>query len=392
MVDLYKKVNYRFKDGKPGETSLVRDEVSGKKDVIDLGYGEVDFDTPSHIKEAAKKAIDSGFTRYALPTSGIDELRNAIAEHEKKYNNINADPNENILATVGGQLSIHLALQTVLNPGDEVIIADPCFMSYHPAINFAGGKLKPVEVRDERESRIDPEDVKEAITPNTKVIVLVSPDNPTGSVLERGDVKAISEIALDNDLVVLSDEIYSRFVYDGKKNYSIASFPDMLERTITINGFSKAYAMTGWRIGYIIAGEYLMNYLNKLHTNYVLTITSFVQKGAVAALQSSQECVDEIVTTCESRLEALVNGIQDAKGITCKKPKGSFYAYPNVEATGMSSLELAKYIAREARVVTYPGTAFGPSGEGHLRIATSATNEERIKEAAERITEACEKL
>lgn len=375
------KLSKSFPLASNSEIGQVRQLVKGKKDIIDLGYGEVNFDTPVHIREAAKKALDEGFTHYALPPEGIQELREVIAEKLLRDNIIKCDPNSDIVVTVGGQLAINLIMQSVLNPGDEVIITDPCFMAYPTAIQYAGGKIHYVPVREERNFRIAAEDIKKAVNKNTKLIVLVSPDNPTGSCLTKDDMEKIAEIALQNDLFVLSDEIYEKYIWTENGHFSMAAIPGMREHAVTLNGFSKSFAMTGWRIGYAVSGnKSLMANMKALHQLYVLTITSFAQKGAIAAIIGDQKPVNNMIKEYGERMNLMVEGLNKIDGVTCHKPGGSFYVYPSIKGTGMKSFDFAKLMATEAKVLVYPGTAFGPEvGKDYLRLSLSVTKEEIVE-------------
>jgi len=380
------KFSERFPLASNSEIGQVRQIVRGEKNLIDLGYGEVNFDTPDHIREAAKKALDEGYTHYALPPEGIKELRDAITDKLLRDNNIKSNPDTDIVVTVGGQLVINLIMQSILNPGDEVIIADPCFMAYPGAIQYAGGKIQYVPVREERNFRIAPEDIEKVINNNTKLIVLTSPDNPSGSCLTKEDMEKIGEIALKNNLFVLSDEIYEKYIWNEYGHYSMAAIPEMKNNVVTLNGFSKSFAMTGWRIGYAVtANKDLMNNIKALHTLYVLTITTFVQKGAIAALTGDQKPIDNIIKEYGKRMNLMVERLNKIDGITCHKPGGSFYVYPSVKGIGMTSFDFAKLLAKEAKVLVYPGTAFGPNaGKDYVRISLSTTDD-KIIEATERI-------
>lgn len=373
------------------EIGQIRRLVRGEPDLVDLGYGEVNFPTPKHIREAAEKALEEGFTHYALPPEGIQELREAIAAKLKRDNNIDCDPNTELVVTVGGQLGINLVFQSALNPGDEVIVSDPCFMSYPTAISFAGGVIRYVPVREERDFRLDPADIHKAVNKKTKVIVLVYPDNPTGSCLTREDLIDIAEIAEEHDLLVLCDEIYERYMWDGHEHVSMASLTDRKDRIITLNGFSKRFAMTGWRIGYVMARKPLVDNIKALHMLYVLTITSFAQKGAVAALEGSQKPIDEMIKEYDTRRRLMVEGLNKIEGISCPNPWGSFYVYANVKQTGLSSFEFAKRLATEAKVLLYPGTAFGKAGEGYVRISLSIDKKD-IGEALTRMENSIGKI
>jgi len=383
------KFSERFPLASNSEIGQVRQLVRGEKNLIDLGFGDVNFDTPDHIREAAKNALDEGYTHYVLPSEGIKELRDAIADKLLRDNNIKSDPDTDIVVTPGVQQAVNIIMQSILNPGDEVIIADPCWMAYPNAIQFPGGKVQYVPVREERNFRIAPEDIEKVVNKNTKLIVLVSPDNPTGSCLTKEDMEKIGEIALKNNLLVLSDEIYEKYIWTEHGHYSMAAIPEMKNNVVTINGFSKNYAMTGWRIGYIVtANKDLMNNIKALHAQYVATINSFVQKGAIAALIGDQKPINNMIKQYEKRMNLMVEKLNKIEGITCHKPGGSFYVYPSVKGTGMTSFDFAKLLAKEAKVLVYPGTAFGPNaGKYYLRLSLSVT-ESKIIEATERIAKA----
>jgi aminotransferase len=380
----------RIRELELGEINILRALVKGVK-FINLGYGEVDFDTPEYIREAAKKALDEGFTRYVIPIEGFADLREAIAEKLSRENGVDVNPDKEVLVTTGVQEGINLVMQTLLNEGDEVILADPCYMSYPQAIRYAGGIPVFVQVKEERDFRIDPEDVEDKVTSRTKLLVLVSPDNPTGAVLPKDDLEAIAEIALRHDLIVVSDEIYEKFIFGDHRHYSIASLPEMKERSIILNGFSKAYAMTGWRVGYIAADESCMEPIKRLHSNLVICANSIAQKAALAALTGPQHYVEEFRKEFERRMNLAVNGLNRIHGIKRNKPGGSFYIFPNVKSFKISSFQLAKHVAKDVKVLLYPGTAFGKGGEGYLRLSLT-TSQDNIKEALVRIKESLEKL
>ena len=384
-----KIVASRIRELEVGDVNIVRDIVKGVK-FINLGYGEVDFDTPEHIREAAKKAIDEGFTRYVIPTEGFTDLREAIAEKLSKENGVDANPDKEILVTAGVQEGINLVMQTLLNEGDEVIITDPYYMVYPKAVRYAGGIPVFVQVKEERDFRIDPEDVEKRISARTKALVLVSPDNPTGAVLLKEDLEEIAEIARRHDLIVISDEIYEKFIFGRRRYYSIMSFSEMKERSIILNGFSKAYAMTGWRVGYVVADESYMEHMKRLHSNLVICANSIAQRAALAALTDSQDCVKKFRKEFERRINLAVNGLNRIRGIKCKKPGGSFYIFPNVKSFGISSFQLAKHIVKDAMVLLYPGTAFGKGGEGYLRLSLT-TSRDNIEKALERIRTSLER-
>lgn len=343
-------------------------------DVIDLGYGDIDFNTPEHIKNAAKKAIDENFTKYTAG-QGIPELRYAIAEKLSKENGIDVNSNTEITLVAGGMEGIYTLMQALIDVGDEVIIANPCYMPYKKAIRYSGGLPVSVYVKEKRDFRIDPLDIERKVTSRTRAILLVSPDNPTGSVLTRNDLEAIAEIAKKYRLLVISDEIYEKFVYDGEKHLSIASFPGMKEHTITLNGFSKAYAMTGWRLGYIVADEAIMEPIIKVH-NMIFPLCSITQRAGLAAMTGPQDSMKEMIREYQTRKDLAVDELNKTEGITCYNSRGAIYVYPKISALEMSSHEFSMHLLKEAKVLTYPGTAFGDGGEGYLRMSLAASRKD----------------
>lgn len=368
----------------------IMDYAKGLSDIVYFNIGEPDFITPDHIREAAKRAIDEGFTHYTS-ISGIPELRRAIAEKLKNENRIDADAESEILVTAGAQPAFFAVCQTFIEPGDEVIVQDPFYAGYEVSLRVVGAKIIPVRVEEQKNFVIDPQDVEAKITDKTKMIILISPDNPTGSVIDETTLKTISEIAQDHDLIVVSDEIYEKFTYDGIRNYSIAALSGMEDRTVTINSFSKTYAMTGWRVGYIAADKALMKDISKVHHTMNVCAGAISQKAAAAALTGPQGCVNEMLTEYDKRRREIVSLTNKITGFKCPMPRGAFYVFPNTQAFKMSSLDLAVYIIKEARVVTVPGSAFGGAGEGHLRFSY-ATSLNEIREGVSRIKEATEKL
>lgn len=352
-------------------------------DVIKLTVGEPNFDTPQYIKDAAKKAIDDGMTHYA-PNAGIDELREAVAE---KYKGCwDGYTKGHVIITVGAMEGLLLSMLTLLDPGDEILVPDPCFPNYYGQANIVGATAVPVPTYEKFDYRIQAADIESAITPRTKAMILNSPCNPTGAVLTKEDVLEIAEVAKKHDLWVLSDEPYDSIVYDGITPYSIAEAPGMRDRVMVLNSFSKAYAMTGWRIGYLLAPE--PEYITKmaqLQEAVASCVSTFSQVAAVEALKS-RSCVDQMVADYTRRRDILIDGINSIPGFSCRKPAGSFYAFVNIKAFGKSSQEFAEELVEHARVVTVPGSAFGEMGEGHLRLVF-ANSDENLKEAVRRIDE-----
>jgi len=358
------------------------------KEVIHLEIGEPDFDTPKYIKEAAIKALNDGYTHY-VPSAGIPELREAIAEHIAKTRNIEVSPEE-VVVTPGAKPIMFFAILACVNPGEEVLYPNPGFPIYESLINFVGARAVPIPLLEKNDFRIDHEYVKKKITKKTKMIILNSPENPTGGVLTKEDLKVIVDCIGDrDDVLVLSDEIYDRIIYEGKHE-SIASFPGMKEKTIILNGFSKIYAMTGWRLGYGVMRKDLAQKVAQLMTNSNSCTSAFIQMAGVAALKGSQKDSERMVEEFKKRREVIVSGLNKIKGITCKKPRGAFYVFPNITGIGMDCRKLGDYLLYEAGVAVLPGTSFGSYGEGYLRLSF-ANSVENIKKALERISAVLEK-
>ncbi|MCC9295606.1 pyridoxal phosphate-dependent aminotransferase [Clostridium sp. WLY-B-L2] len=352
-------------------------------DVIKLTLGEPNFDTPINIKEAAKKAIDDGYTHYC-PNAGMDELRRAVADYYKKYSKEYTF--ENVIITVGGLEALTLSLFATINSGDEVIVPDPGFPNYVGQVMIAGGKPVPVPIYEENDFKIKPEDIEKAITSKTKAIVLNSPSNPLGSVLDKSDIEAIAKIVEKYDLLVYSDEVYDKIVYDSYKNFSMAEIPEVRNKVIVINSFSKSYAMTGWRLGYIVADKNIISNMPKLQEGMVSCVPTFIQKAGIEALNGSQIAVKKMIEDYARRRDILIDGLNNIPGITCKKSPGSFYAFPNIKSFGKTSQEFAEELVRGAKVVVVPGSAFGEMGEGYLRLVF-ANSDKNLQEAVARIDE-----
>jgi len=355
------------------------------KDVVHLEIGEPDFDTPKNIKEAAVKALYSGYTHY-VPAAGIPELREAIAEYASKFRAINVDPEE-VVVTPGAKPIMFFGILACVNPGEEVMYPNPGFPIYESVINFVGAKPVPLPLKEENDFRFDNEYVKEKITKKTKMIILNSPGNPAGGVLTREDLKVIADcVAGREDVFVLSDEVYSRIIYEGEHE-SIASLPGMKEKTILLDGFSKTYAMTGWRLGYGVMRKDLAQRVTQLMINSNSCTCAFVQMAGVEALKGPQDGIGEMVAEFKKRREIIVSGLNKIEGIRCKKPRGAFYVFPNTKGTGMDSRKFGDYLLNDAGVAVLPGTAFGKYGEGYLRLSF-ANSIENIKKALDRISEA----
>jgi len=362
-------------------------EAQGRE-IIHLEIGEPDFDTPVNIKYAAIKALTEGWTHYT-PSAGIPELREAIAEEISKTRGIEVNPNQ-VVVTPGGKPIMFFAILALCEPGDEVVYPNPLFPIFESMINFTGATPVPVPLLMEKEFCFDIDEFKSLVSPKTKLIILNSPENPTGGVLTREDLEAIAEVAIENDVMVLSDEIYSHMVYEGEFA-SIASIPGMQERTIILDGFSKTYAMTGWRLGYGVMPEWLAEQIAKLMVNSNSCTAAFTQWAGVEALRGPQDESEKMMAAFKERRDVIVDGLNKIPGFRCLRPKGAFYVFPNIEGTGMSSREMQDYLLNEAGVACLSGTAFGKYGEGFLRFSY-ANSIENLQKALERIGEAVAKL
>lgn len=358
-------------------------EAQGKK-VIHFEIGEPDFATPKNIVEAGKRALDGGFTHYA-PSQGYLPLREAIAGYVKKYKNVDAGADE-VVVVPGGKPVMYYTFMALVNKGDEVIYPDPGFPVYRNLIRFVEGVPVPVGIKEENNFRLDVNELKSKITSRTKLIILNSPANPTGGVLTPGDIDAVADAVKGKGIYVLSDEIYERIVYEGRVK-SIASVPGMKDRTIILDGFSKAYAMTGWRLGYSITNKELAEKFTSLMTNSNSCVATFTQVAGIEALTGPQDAVAEMVEEFKKRRDVMVDGLNSIDGITCKKPEGAFYAFPNITGTGMSSREIADFLLNSAGVAVLSGESFGSCGEGYLRLSY-ANSVDNIELALERISKA----
>lgn len=374
---------------KPSAIRRMLELSAGMKNVIHLEQGEPDFITPKHIMDAAFEAARKGFTHYT-EIDGTPELRQAIAEKAEKDNGLDADPRTEITVTSGSQEAMMISAFGFLNPGDEALILDPYYPAYFEDTLLAEAVPIPLALDENSDYGIDPEALESHVTKKTKMIWLCNPSNPTGHVFPRHDLEIIAEVAKQHDLTVFADEIYEKIVYDGTEHVSIGSFPSMKDRTITVNGFSKAYAMTGWRIGYIIAEKKLSATLRNLHYYATLCPNAISQKAAYAALTGPQDCVQEMVTEYHRRRRYVLSELDKIKKLRCATPKGAFYVFPEFSSFEKSDEALAQYLLNEAKVATAPGSGFGKAGEGHLRISYSVSYEQ-LKEGIERIKRSLER-
>jgi aspartate aminotransferase len=377
----------RVRDLAPSPTLAVSDRARALKaqgiDVIDLGGGDPDFITPEHIRRAATEAMNAGDTHY-VASAGIPALRRAIAAKLARDNGIEVDPMGGIVVTPGGKQSLIEAALAFIEPGVDVLIIEPAWVSYVPMAELAGGRTVPVTLDPDDNYRVSTGRLEAALTPNARVLFVNSPNNPTGRVLDEAERRAIAEFAVANDLLVFADEMYEKILYDGHRHVSLATLPGMAERTLTFNGFSKAYAMTGWRLGYVAGPKPYIAEIEKVHSHSVTCATSFVQAAGVAALTGPQEFIGEMVAAWDRRRRAVAAGLSAIKGIRCPLVEGAFYAFADLRETGMSSLDAADFILREAHVAVVPGVAFGQAGEGHVRLSF-ATGDDLLANAVERI-------
>ncbi len=342
------------------------DLASEMEDVVSLGVGEPDFDTPWHIRDEGIYSLEKGRTFYTS-NAGLKELRVEICNYLKRRCGVTYDPNRETLVTVGGSEAIDLAMRVMLNPGDEVLITQPSFVSYLPCAVLAGGVPKVIELKNENQFRLTKEELLGAITDKTKLLVLPFPNNPTGAVMRREDLEAIAEVIIEKDIFVLSDEIYAELTYDTD-HVSIASLPGMWERTVTMNGFSKAYAMTGWRLGYACAPSEIIAQMTKVHQFAIMSAPTTSQYAAVEALRNGDGDVQEMRMAYNGRRRFLMHAFQEM-GLPCFEPFGAFYVFPCIKEFGMTSEEFAEKLLAEERVAVVPGSAFGDCGEGYLRIS-----------------------
>lgn len=346
------------------------DLASSMQGVISLGVGEPDFVTPWHIREASVYSLEKGHTNYT-PNSGLEELRQEISDYLSRRYGLDYDYTREIIVTVGASEAIDIALRVVLEPGDEVIIPEPSFVSYKPCAVMAGGVTKVVNTREAEQFKLMPADLEKAITPRTKVLLLSYPNNPTGAVMTKEELQAVAEVVVKYNLLVITDEIYSELTYNGG-HVSIASLPGMQERTILINGFSKAFAMTGWRVGYTAAPAALTAAMLKVHQYIIMCASVMGQMAAIEALQNGAGEVEKMVEQYDQRRHLIVNGLNQL-GLTCFIPQGAFYAFPCIRATGMTSQEFCGSLLQEEKVAVVPGDAFGACGEGYIRCSYAAS-------------------
>ncbi len=364
------------------------DVANDMPDAISLGVGEPDFDTPWIVREEGIYSLEKGRTFYTS-NAGLQELKNEISFYLERKQKLHYDPKDEIMVTVGGSEGIDIALRAILNPGDEVILPEPCYVSYLPCITLADGVPVRIGLKEENEFKLTPEELLGAITEKTKALILTFPNNPTGAVMTAKDLEPLVDIIIEKDIVVLTDEIYAELTY-GSDHVSIASFPGMKERTILINGFSKAYAMTGWRLGYACAPKMILEQMLKIHQFAIMCAPTTSQYAAVTALRHCDDAVKEMKEAYNQRRRFVLHAFEEM-GLQCFEPRGAFYAFPCIKEFGMTSDDFAMKFLEEEKVAVVPGTAFGECGEGFLRISYAYSIEE-LKEALGRMKRFVEKL
>ncbi|MEG1602578.1 MAG: aminotransferase class I/II-fold pyridoxal phosphate-dependent enzyme [Cloacibacillus sp.] len=378
----------KIKKIKPSGIRRLFDIANEIPDVISLGVGEPDFDTPWHIREEGIYSLNKGRTFYTS-NAGLPELREEIAHYMRRKYGISYDPKHEIVLTVGGSEAIDIALRAVLNPGDEVVFPQPCFVSYEPCILLSDGVPVPISLSAETEFRLTPEQLEAAVTPKTKALLISFPNNPTGAVMEREDLEKLVPIIIKNDLLVISDEIYSELSYKAP-HVSIASLPGMRERTVVINGFSKSYAMTGWRLGYACAPAQIMEYMVKIHQFGIMSAPTMSQYAAVSALRNGDRDIDMMAASYNQRRRYLMEAFREMQ-LPCFEPYGAFYVFPDISEFGMGSEEFCTELLKSENVAVVPGNAFGDCGDKHVRISYAYSIEE-LKEAMTRIARFIGKL
>lgn len=388
VIDYDKVLSNKIKSIRPSGIRKFFDIAATMEGVISLGVGEPDFNTPWVIRKAAINVLERKHIVYG-PNKGLIPLRQAISDKIYQKHSVRYDPEKEIIVTVGGSEAIDLALRGIIDPGDEVLVVEPCFVCYAPLVELAGGVAVPVPTRIENNFKLTVEDFRDKITPRTKMLILPFPNNPTGAVMTREDLEPIAEFLRGTDIMVLSDEIYSELTY-GRKHFSIIELEGMRERTIYVNGFSKAYAMTGWRLGYVTAPEPIISQIFKIHQYGIMCSPYISQNAAVEALTSCDAEVEKMVDEYNVRRRYLVNEF-NRLGLTCFDPEGAFYVFPSIKSTGLTSEEFCERLLYEEKVATVPGSAFGESGEGHIRISY-AYSLKHLMEAMSRIESFLKKL
>ena len=370
MMDYKQILSQRIQEVPPSGIRKYFDIMAEMEDAISLGVGEPDFQTPWHIRDAGIYSLEKGFTKYT-PNAGLSDLRRAICRYLKRRFDLEYQPIGQTLVTVGGSEGLDLAFRCLLEPGDEVIIPTPSFVCYGPLVSMIHGVPVYVETKVEHEFRLTPEELKAAITPRTKILVLPFPNNPTGGIMHREDLEALAEVLRGTNIMVVSDEIYAELTY-GQHHVSMANIPDMYERTIVINGFSKAYSMTGWRMGYVCGPKELIAAMTKLHQYGIMSAPTTSQYAAIEAMEHGDRDIETMKQEYDGRRRFLVDGFRQL-GLDCFEPRGAFYVFPCIRSTGLSSEEFCDRFLEQEHVAVIPGSAFGPGGEGFVRACYAAS-------------------
>lgn len=384
MIDYGKLLNKTVTDIKPSGIRKFFDIAATMENVISLGVGEPDFQTPWQIRKAGIESLQSGKTKYSS-NSGLIKLREEISEYTKKKLSLQYNPESEILVTVGGSEAIDACIRAVVEPGDEVIIPQPSYVCYEPMTRLAGGKPVIINTKAKNDFKVTPEELKAALSERTKILILPYPCNPTGAIMEREDLEKIAEVLKDTNVLILSDEIYSELTFSDKKHVSPANIEGLKERTVIVSGFSKAFSMTGWRLGYALGPQEILSQITKIHQYAIMCAPTTSQYAAIEALKNCDEDVKRMVNEYNRRRRMMVSGFNKI-GLECREPKGAFYAFPSIKSTGMTSEEFCEKLLYSKNVAVVPGTAFGDSGEGFIR-ASYCYSVEHIKEAIDRIGE-----
>ncbi len=383
-MDYGKILNQTVIDIKPSGIRKFFDIAAEMDDVISLGVGEPDFQTPWHIRQAGIVSLQNGKTRYTS-NRGLKELRACISKYINDRTGVKYDPETDILVSVGGSEAIDAAVRTLVSPGDEVLIVEPSFVCYEPICRLAGGIPVALQTKAENSFRLTPSELQKHITPRTKALILPYPGNPTGAIMERSDLEAIAAVLRETDIMVISDEIYSELTYTGDRHVSISCIDGMKERTVVVNGFSKTYSMTGWRLGYAYGPAPVIKQMTKIHQFAIMSAPTTSQYAAIEAVKNGRHDIENMVEEYDMRRRLIVDGFRTL-GFECFEPLGAFYAFPSIRSTGMSSEEFCEKLLYSKKVAVIPGNAFGQSGEGHIR-ASYCYSVEHIKEALRRIGE-----
>lgn len=384
MIDYSKMLSEKVSNMKPSGIRKYFDIANSMEGVISLGVGEPDFRTPWQIRKTGIRTLEAGKTRYTA-NRGLDVLREEISRYVERKYNLFYEAESEILITVGGSEAIDATLRAIINPGDEVIIPEPSYVCYEPMTALSGGVPVTVTTKAENNFKLTPEELLEKISPKTKALILPYPSNPTGAIMERGDLEALAAVLRDKNILVISDEIYSELTFADERHVSIAELPEMKERCVVVNGFSKAFSMTGWRLGYALGPKEIIKEINKVHQYAIMCAPTVSQFAAIEALKNCDGEVERMKNEYDARRRIIVKGFNDL-GLSCHEPKGAFYAFPSIKSTGMTSDEFCERLLYSKKVALVPGTAFGEAGEGFVR-ASYCYSIEHIKEALSRVKE-----